>query len=87
MGSEVGCSNTHTIMMSWRLEPESSSLQVKAFEHFLLIFECDTIFRYWALAVPAYAMMTVVLALGFYCGVNFMSTPPPSSLYTVYGES
>ncbi|TQD91544.1 hypothetical protein C1H46_022881 [Malus baccata] len=31
-------------------------------------------------------MMTVVLALGFYCGLNFMSTPPPSSLYTVYDE-
>ncbi|KAL6180582.1 hypothetical protein ACLB2K_047243 [Fragaria x ananassa] len=42
--------------------------------------------KYWALAVHAYAMMTVVLALVFYCGLNFMSTPPPSSLYTVYDE-
>ena len=44
------------------------------------------LFRYWALAVPAYLMVTVVLALGFYLGLNFMSTPSPTSLNTVFGK-
>ncbi|OVA02498.1 PIG-P [Macleaya cordata] len=42
--------------------------------------------RYWALALPAYAMVTVVLAIGFYIGLNFMATPLPSSLNTIYDE-
>lgn len=42
-------------------------------------------FRYWALAVPAYAMVTLVLALVFYIGLNFMSTPPPTSLNKMFG--
>ncbi|BBG97219.1 Phosphatidylinositol N-acetylglucosaminyltransferase, GPI19/PIG-P subunit [Prunus dulcis] len=65
------------IFLVWAYVPES-------WLHSIGIFYYPS--RYWALAVPAYAMMTVVLALGFYCGVNFMSTPPPSSLYTVYDE-
>ncbi|XVF31786.1 hypothetical protein REPUB_Repub17cG0022400 [Reevesia pubescens] len=43
--------------------------------------------RYWALAVPTYAMVTIVLAIGFYIGLNFMSTPPPTSLTTIFGAS
>ncbi|KAJ4837036.1 hypothetical protein Tsubulata_028291 [Turnera subulata] len=42
--------------------------------------------RYWALAMPTYAMVSVVLALVFYIGLNFMSTPPPTSLNTVFDE-
>ncbi|KAF8407438.1 hypothetical protein HHK36_006571 [Tetracentron sinense] len=42
--------------------------------------------RYWALAVPAYAMVTVVLAMGFYLGLNFMATPPRTSLNTMFGK-
>lgn len=42
--------------------------------------------RYWALAVPAYAMVTLVLALVFYIGLNFMSTPPPTSLNKMFDE-
>ncbi|KAL5560596.1 hypothetical protein UlMin_036807 [Ulmus minor] len=42
--------------------------------------------RYWALAVPTYAMVTVVLAMGFYVGINFMSTPAPTSLNTIFDE-
>lgn len=42
--------------------------------------------RYWALAVPAYVMVTIALALGFYLGLNFMSTPSPASLNTVFDE-
>lgn len=43
-------------------------------------------FRYWALAVPAYLMVTVVLAIGFYIGLNFMATPPPTSFSTMFGK-
>ncbi|KAM7471986.1 hypothetical protein LguiA_010169 [Lonicera macranthoides] len=42
--------------------------------------------RYWALAVPAYAMVTIVLAVGFYIGLNFMATPPPTSFNTMFDE-
>ncbi|XP_048336111.1 phosphatidylinositol N-acetylglucosaminyltransferase subunit P isoform X2 [Ziziphus jujuba] len=42
--------------------------------------------RYWALAVPTYTIMAIVLALGFYIGLNFMSTPPPTSLNTMFDE-
>ncbi|KAB1225040.1 Phosphatidylinositol N-acetylglucosaminyltransferase subunit P [Morella rubra] len=42
--------------------------------------------RYWALAVPVYVMVTVALALGFYLGLNFMSTPSPSSLNIMFDE-
>ncbi|XVE78575.1 hypothetical protein DITRI_Ditri13aG0156900 [Diplodiscus trichospermus] len=42
--------------------------------------------RYWALAVPTYAMVIIVLAIGFYIGLNFISTPPPTSLTTIFDE-
>ncbi|KAG8391441.1 hypothetical protein BUALT_Bualt01G0188100 [Buddleja alternifolia] len=42
--------------------------------------------RYWALAVPTYLMVTIVLAIGFYIGLNFMATPPPTSLYSMFDE-
>lgn len=42
--------------------------------------------RYWALAVPAYAMMTIILAVGFYIGLNFLATPPPTSFSMIYDE-
>ncbi|KAK7412562.1 hypothetical protein VNO78_04027 [Psophocarpus tetragonolobus] len=42
--------------------------------------------RYWAVAVPTYVMVTIVLMLGFYIGLNFISTPPATSLNTVYDE-
>ncbi|XVE78576.1 hypothetical protein DITRI_Ditri13aG0156900 [Diplodiscus trichospermus] len=42
--------------------------------------------RYWALAVPTYAMVIIVLAIGFYIGLNFISTPPPTSLTTIFGK-
>jgi phosphatidylinositol glycan class P protein len=42
--------------------------------------------RYWALTVIVYAMVTVVLALGFYLGLNLMSTPLPTSLNTLFDE-
>ncbi|KAK4279896.1 hypothetical protein QN277_011598 [Acacia crassicarpa] len=42
--------------------------------------------RYWALAVPTYVIVTIVLGLGFYIGLNFMSTPSPASVNTIYDE-
>ncbi|KAK4414331.1 Phosphatidylinositol N-acetylglucosaminyltransferase subunit P [Sesamum alatum] len=42
--------------------------------------------RYWALAVPTYFSVTVALAIGFYIGVNFMATPPPTSLNSMFDE-
>ncbi|KAK6919886.1 PIG-P [Dillenia turbinata] len=42
--------------------------------------------RHWALAVPAYAMVSIVLALVFYVGLNFMATPPPTSINTIFDD-
>ncbi|KAJ7951954.1 Phosphatidylinositol N-acetylglucosaminyltransferase subunit P [Quillaja saponaria] len=42
--------------------------------------------RYWALAVPTYVMMAFILMLGFYLGLNFMSTPSPKSINTIFDE-
>ncbi|KAL5724271.1 hypothetical protein ACHQM5_007551 [Ranunculus cassubicifolius] len=44
------------------------------------------VFRYWALAVPTYAMVSVFLAIVFYIGQNFMATPSPTSLNTMFDE-
>lgn len=42
--------------------------------------------RYWALAVPAYLMVTIVLAIVLYIGLNFMATPPPTSFSIMFGN-
>ncbi|KAJ7962799.1 Phosphatidylinositol N-acetylglucosaminyltransferase subunit P [Quillaja saponaria] len=42
--------------------------------------------RYWALAVPTYVIIAVILMLGFYIGLNFMSTPSPKSINTIFDE-
>ncbi|KAL5076545.1 hypothetical protein RYX36_015529 [Vicia faba] len=42
--------------------------------------------RYWALAVPTYVMVAIVLMLAFYIGLSFMSTPSLASLNTIYDE-
>ncbi|OIW09034.1 hypothetical protein TanjilG_16261 [Lupinus angustifolius] len=42
--------------------------------------------RYWALVVPTYLMMTIVLAVVFYISLNFISMLPPASKYTVFDE-
>ncbi|KAK1270121.1 Phosphatidylinositol N-acetylglucosaminyltransferase subunit P [Acorus gramineus] len=42
--------------------------------------------RYWALAVPTYAIVTIVLALAFYLGSNFIVTPPPTSFNTMFDQ-
>lgn len=42
--------------------------------------------RYWAIAAPTYAMVTLVLVIGFYIGINFMVTPSPNSFNTIFDE-
>ncbi|XP_065878765.1 phosphatidylinositol N-acetylglucosaminyltransferase subunit P [Euphorbia lathyris] len=42
--------------------------------------------KYWALAIPTYAMVTIVLAIGFYIGINLLSVPPPTSFNTIFDE-
>ncbi|XP_022146985.1 phosphatidylinositol N-acetylglucosaminyltransferase subunit P-like [Momordica charantia] len=42
--------------------------------------------RYWAVAVPAYVMVSIALALVFYIGLNFLSTPPPTSFNVMFDE-
>ncbi|XP_047336546.1 phosphatidylinositol N-acetylglucosaminyltransferase subunit P [Impatiens glandulifera] len=42
--------------------------------------------RYWALVVPTYTMVTIALAILFYIGLNFMATPSPTSLTTIFDD-
>ncbi|KAJ0961786.1 hypothetical protein J5N97_029614 [Dioscorea zingiberensis] len=42
--------------------------------------------KYWVLAFPVFLMVTVVLMLVFYLGLNFMATPPPTSFNTMFDE-
>ncbi|KAL4024618.1 hypothetical protein IC575_012982 [Cucumis melo] len=42
--------------------------------------------RYWALAVPVYVMVSIALALMFYIGLNFLSTPSPTSFHIIFDE-
>ncbi|PKA58866.1 Phosphatidylinositol N-acetylglucosaminyltransferase subunit P [Apostasia shenzhenica] len=42
--------------------------------------------KYWALAVPTFAMVAVVLVIAFYIGLNFMITPHPTSFNTIVDE-
>ncbi|CAA6668174.1 unnamed protein product [Spirodela intermedia] len=42
--------------------------------------------KFWALAVPAYAIVANILAMAFYLGLNFASTPPPTSFATLFDE-
>ncbi|KAJ9128586.1 hypothetical protein P3X46_034724 [Hevea brasiliensis] len=41
---------------------------------------------YWALTIPTYATVTVVLAFALYFGLKFLSTPPPTSLSSIFDE-
>ncbi|GKV20302.1 hypothetical protein SLEP1_g30451 [Rubroshorea leprosula] len=65
------------IFLVWAYVPEP-------WLHSIGIFDYPS--RYWALAIPTYVMVIIVLAIGFYVGLNFMSTPPPTSLNTIFDE-
>ncbi|XP_047965934.1 phosphatidylinositol N-acetylglucosaminyltransferase subunit P-like isoform X3 [Salvia hispanica] len=41
---------------------------------------------YWALAVPTYVTVIIVLAIIFYIAANFVATPPPTSLDIMFDE-
>ncbi|WOL07134.1 phosphatidylinositol N-acetylglucosaminyltransferase subunit P [Canna indica] len=42
--------------------------------------------KYWAIAIPSFLMVTVVLAMVFYMGLNFMVTPPPTSFNVMFDD-
>ncbi|XP_010534469.1 PREDICTED: phosphatidylinositol N-acetylglucosaminyltransferase subunit P-like isoform X2 [Tarenaya hassleriana] len=76
----VGCISTvvaTVIFLVWAYVPESvlESVGIHYYPS-----------QYWAIALPTYLMVTVVLMLVFYIGLNFMSTPSPSSLNTLFDE-
>ncbi|KAB2017883.1 hypothetical protein ES319_D08G192400v1 [Gossypium barbadense] len=66
-----------TIYLAWAYIPEP-------WLHSIVIFYYPN--KCWALAVPTYAMVIIVLAVIFYIGLNFMSTPPPTLLTTMFDE-
>ncbi|XP_066350454.1 phosphatidylinositol N-acetylglucosaminyltransferase subunit P-like [Miscanthus floridulus] len=43
--------------------------------------------KYWALAVPSFLIVAVVLSMGIYMGLNFVATPPPTSCGTIFDEN
>ncbi|CAH1414629.1 unnamed protein product [Lactuca virosa] len=43
--------------------------------------------KYWALALPAYALVIIATILIFYIGLNFMATPSPSSFNSIFDEN
>lgn len=43
--------------------------------------------KYWALAVPLFVIVAVVLSMGIYMGLNFVATPPPTSFSTIFDEN
>ncbi|GKC67006.1 phosphatidylinositol N-acetylglucosaminyltransferase subunit P-like protein [Tanacetum coccineum] len=66
------------IFLVWAYVPESCL-------HSIGIFYYPS--KYWALALPCYAIVTVATVFMFYIGLNFMATPPPTSLNSIYVES
>eukprot|EP01018_Ginkgo_biloba_P010475 Gb_18801 [translate_table: standard] len=42
--------------------------------------------RYWALAIPAYAMVTIVFVVAFYLSLNRVATVPPASWNSLFDE-
>uniref|UniRef100_A0A9I9EBS0 PIG-P domain-containing protein n=1 Tax=Cucumis melo TaxID=3656 RepID=A0A9I9EBS0_CUCME len=65
------------IYLIWAYLPES-------FLHSLGIYYYPS--RYWAVAVPVYVMVSIALALMFYIGLNFLSTPSPTSFHIIFGN-
>lgn len=65
-------------------------------EMFILLFTCLwlkkpsafywLICRYWAIALPTYFMVSLVLVVACYIGLNFIATPPPTSLNVIFGK-
>lgn len=42
--------------------------------------------RYWAMAIPSYLMVAIFFICTFYTSLNYIATPPPHSLNTLFDE-
>lgn len=42
--------------------------------------------RYWAMAIPAYVLVAILFVVSFYASLNYMATPPPHSLNSLFDE-
>jgi phosphatidylinositol glycan class P protein len=42
--------------------------------------------RYWAMAIPSYLMVAIFFICTFYTSLNYIATPPPHSLNTLFGK-
>ncbi|KAK6121602.1 hypothetical protein DH2020_044661 [Rehmannia glutinosa] len=60
--------------------------EVYGFVGFITTLAATVCAWYWALSVPTHVMVTIVLAIGLYIGLNFMATPPPTSLKSMFDE-
>ncbi|CAL9752721.1 unnamed protein product [Musa acuminata subsp. burmannicoides] len=76
----VGCITTviaAVIFIVWAYTPEP-------WLHYLGITYYPS--KYWAIAIPSFLIVTVVLAMVSYLGLNFMVTPPPTSFNIMFDE-
>ncbi|CAL9091064.1 unnamed protein product [Musa textilis] len=76
----VGCITTviaAVIFMVWAYTPEPwlHSLGITYYPS-----------KYWAIAIPSFLIVTVVLAMVSYLGLNFMVTPLPTSFNIMFDE-
>ncbi|URE01061.1 phosphatidylinositol N-acetylglucosaminyltransferase subunit [Musa troglodytarum] len=77
----VGCITTviaAVIFMVWAYTPEPwlHSLGITYYPS-----------KYWAIAIPSFLIVTVVLAMVSYLGLNFLVTPLPTSFNIMFGHS
>ncbi|KAG6437848.1 hypothetical protein SASPL_102778 [Salvia splendens] len=42
--------------------------------------------RYWELGVPTYVMVMIVVAIVSYTSLNFLATPPPTSMKLIFDD-
>jgi phosphatidylinositol glycan class P protein len=42
--------------------------------------------RYWAMAIPAYVLVAILFVVSFYASLNYIATPPPCSLNSLFDE-
>ncbi|URE01060.1 phosphatidylinositol N-acetylglucosaminyltransferase subunit [Musa troglodytarum] len=76
----VGCITTviaAVIFMVWAYTPEPwlHSLGITYYPS-----------KYWAIAIPSFLIVTVVLAMVSYLGLNFLVTPLPTSFNIMFDE-
>ncbi|KAL1546546.1 phosphatidylinositol N-acetylglucosaminyltransferase subunit P-like isoform X2 [Salvia divinorum] len=42
--------------------------------------------RYWELGVPTYVIVMIVVAIVLYTGLNFLASPPPTSMKLIFDD-